>query len=268
MANIKISELNELETKHDNDLLAIVDSANNETKKIKVETLAPENFELYAIADTQPTIPTGESYYNTTSNKIFTNVDGVYVDKGEPKTGILYIIYSSQTVYVYNNTTLVNIGGSSSYSDLGNKPSINGNILNGNKTNTDLGIPNALNEYSTSTTDGYNCNFINENIIDVVDISSLITKTSNVGTLYSLDAYKKGSRCYLNTIFDLNAVGNVFTIDNSILPKYGEIATITNYDTNTTGTGIARIVANVSNISVDVYGTKKAYAAMHIEWEI
>ena len=107
-----------------------------------------------------------------------------------------------------------------------------------------------------------------EEINPITDISSLITKTSNVGALYSLDAYKKGSRCYLNTIFDLNAVGNVFTLDNSLLPKYGEIATITNYDTGSTGAGTARISANNLNISVDVYGTKKAYAAMHIEWEV
>lgn len=113
MANIKISELNELETRHDEDLLAIVDTNNNETKKIKVETLAPENFELYAIADTQPTIPVGESYYNTKSNKIFTNVGGVYVDKGKPKTGILYIIFSDKATYAYNGTTLVSVGGGS-----------------------------------------------------------------------------------------------------------------------------------------------------------
>lgn len=117
MDNIKISELNELETRHKEDLLAIVDTNNNETKKIKVETLAPENFELYAIADKQPTIPVGESYYNTTSNKIFTNVGGVYVDKGEPKKGILYIIFSDKATFAYNGTTLVSVGGGSGETD-------------------------------------------------------------------------------------------------------------------------------------------------------
>lgn len=122
MANIKISELNELETRHKEDLLTIVDTNNNETKKIKVETLAPENFELYAIVDTQPTIPVGESYYNTKSNKIFTNVGGVYVDKGEPKKGILYIIFSDKATFAYNGTTLVSVGGGSGSSDLDSMP--------------------------------------------------------------------------------------------------------------------------------------------------
>ena len=163
MANIKISELNELETKHDNDLLAIVDSANNETKKIKVENLVSDNVELKLISDTQPTgLTHGDKYYNTTTNKIYVYVGGgEYIDLGEPKEGILYILFDTQESYAYNGTTLISLGGSSDYSILGNKPSINNVELNGNKSLNDLGIPRALNTQTTSTTDGYCCTYIN-----------------------------------------------------------------------------------------------------------
>ena len=178
MANIKMSELNEQENRNDEDLLAIVDVNNNETKKIKAKTLAPQNVEIVLISDTEPTsgIHQGEMYYNTTTNKLYTYVGGgVYINEGEPKFGILYIIYSSQTIYTYNGTTLINIGGSGNYTELDGKPSINGNTLNGNKTNAELGIPNALNEYSESTTDTYSCNEVNNLIQDVYSTDEVKT---------------------------------------------------------------------------------------------
>jgi hypothetical protein len=46
MANIKISELNELTQKENNDFLPIVDSSANETKKISVGNLTPSNDKL------------------------------------------------------------------------------------------------------------------------------------------------------------------------------------------------------------------------------
>lgn len=164
MANIKISELNELETRHRNDLLPIVDSVNNETKKIKVENLINENVELIAVSPTAPSeCSLGDKYFNTTSNKIYTAVatDTWSIVGENAVEGILYVVFGDQSTYAYNGTTLINVGGSGNYSELDGKPSINGNTLNGNKTNAELGIPNVLNEYSTSTTDGYSCNYVN-----------------------------------------------------------------------------------------------------------
>ena len=43
-------------------------------------------------------------------------------------------------------------GGVSSYNDLTDKPSLNGNMLSGNKTNSQLGIPTALSEMTDDTT--------------------------------------------------------------------------------------------------------------------
>lgn len=252
MANIKISELNELETKNGEDLLAIVDTNNNETKKIKVETLAPENFELKLISDTEPTgLTQGDCYYNTTTNKIYRYVGGgVYLDLGEPKTGILYIIYSSQTIYTYNGTTLINVGGSGNYSELDGKPSINGNTLNGNKTNAELGIPNVLNGYSTSTTDGYSCNYVNTTFQQKGELiwsnpnssnafDSQIINFNDTYSYYDIIMIQDGlvikcQRCYvdanINTILENNLGGYIRTreiraYNNSIAFAGGNIYT-------------------------------------------
>lgn len=116
MANIKISELNELETKHNNDLLAIVDNANNETKKIKVENLLNENVELIAVSSTAPSeCSLGDKYFNTTTNKIYTatGTDTWGTTGEDAKEGILYIVFDTQESYAYNGTTLVSVGGGS-----------------------------------------------------------------------------------------------------------------------------------------------------------
>ena len=168
MVNIKISELNELETKHNNDLLAIVDSVNNETKKIKVENLVSDNVELKLISDTQPTgLTHGDKYYNTTTNKIYVYVgSGEYVDLGEPKEGILYILFDTQESYAYNGTTLVKMGdgtGVVDYTNTTNKPQINGVTLSGNKTSQDLGLTGLTPQttYNTSTSESYACSYAN-----------------------------------------------------------------------------------------------------------
>ena len=121
MANIKISELNELETKHRNDLLPIVNSSNNETEKIKVENLINENVELIAVSPTAPSeCSLGDKYFNTTSNKLYTAIaTNTWSSTGENAVeGILYIVFNEQSTYAYNGTTLVSVGGGSGSSDI------------------------------------------------------------------------------------------------------------------------------------------------------
>ena len=116
MANIKISELNELETKHRNDLLPIVNSSNNETEKIKVENLINENVKLIAVSPTAPSeCSLGDKYFNTTSNKLYTAIaTDTWSSTGENAVeGILYIVFNEQSTYAYNGTTLVSVGGGS-----------------------------------------------------------------------------------------------------------------------------------------------------------
>lgn len=114
MANIKISELNELlegDRAYD-DYLPIVDSSANETKKVSVKNLIPNNVELIAVTDTAPTsFGTGDKYYNTTTNRIYTARSGEWISPEEPIKGILYIILEEQKSYTYDGTTLISVGG-------------------------------------------------------------------------------------------------------------------------------------------------------------
>lgn len=144
MANIKISELNELlegDRAYD-DYLPIVDSSANETKKVSVKNLIPNNVELIAVTDTAPTsFGTGDKYYNTTTNRIYTARSGEWISPEEPIKGILYVILEDQKTFTYDeyNETLVSVG------------SVSGSVVN---------------NYSTSTTEGYSCNYINNTIVN------------------------------------------------------------------------------------------------------
>lgn len=70
--------------------------------------------ELIAVVDTAPSeCSTGDKYYNTTTNKIYTATGiNTWGTNGEtPLDGILYIVFDEQTTYAYNGTTLVSVGG-------------------------------------------------------------------------------------------------------------------------------------------------------------
>lgn len=68
MANIKISELNELQKATDQDLLVIVDVANNETKKIQAGNLGTGGAEI-PIGPTPPENPQeGDFWIDTSAN--------------------------------------------------------------------------------------------------------------------------------------------------------------------------------------------------------
>lgn len=114
MANIKISELNSLSKKASNDVLPIVDVSADETKKIKIEDLLDKNVSLIAVSDTAPAeCSTGDKYFNTTTNLIYTAVDtDTWSETGEePIEGIFYVVFNEQSSYAYNGTTLVSVGG-------------------------------------------------------------------------------------------------------------------------------------------------------------
>lgn len=72
MANIKISELNELSTGADNDYLPIVDSSENETKKISLE-----NLKEYNIGDLEELETEDKSSLINAINELKDSIDGV-----------------------------------------------------------------------------------------------------------------------------------------------------------------------------------------------
>lgn len=114
MANIKISELNELTEKENDDYLAIVDTSASETKKISVEKLTASGVQLIAVTDTAPEeYETGDKYYNTTDNKIYTATSNNWANPQTPIENIFYIILETQNIYTYDdeNETLVSVGG-------------------------------------------------------------------------------------------------------------------------------------------------------------
>ena len=118
MANIKISELNELgrANRSNDDYVPIVDSSADETKKISIKSLIQNNEEIIAVTSTAPSeYNTGDKYYNTTENKIYTATSGGWTNPETPIVGIFYVILEDQETYTYDfeNETLVSVGGGS-----------------------------------------------------------------------------------------------------------------------------------------------------------
>lgn len=130
-------------------------------------------------------------------------------------------------------------------------------------------VAQVVNEYSESTSNVYSCDYINS-LSYTEDISNKITKTSKVGTVYAMQAYKKGSRCYFSAQFDLLQEGSgLFTIDASLRPKYFEVGTGINYQAGSSEPIIIKISANTLSIDSNLYASAlKSYAIIHIEWEV
>ena len=114
MANIKISELNELTSKANDDYVPIVDTSANETKKISIDNLDTKGIYLLAVDSTAPAeCSTGDKYFNTTTNKIYTatGTDTWGTTGVDAELGVFYIVLADQTIYTYNGETLVSVGG-------------------------------------------------------------------------------------------------------------------------------------------------------------
>ena len=116
MANIKISELNELygHQRAYDDYIPVVDSSADETKKISVGSLIPNNVNIIAVTDTAPVeYETGDKYYNTDENRIYTATSWGWENPQTPIGGILYVILADQKTYTYDgdNETLISVGG-------------------------------------------------------------------------------------------------------------------------------------------------------------
>ncbi len=112
MANIKISELDELQKATDQDLLVIVDVANNETKKIQAGNLGTGGAEI-PIGPTPPENPqegdfwidtsaNGETYGDTLPIGAIVEYNGTTVPQGYEKVSDGNILDSSDIV---NNLT-------------------------------------------------------------------------------------------------------------------------------------------------------------------
>ena len=125
---------------------------------------------LVTISETAPSsATTGDMYYNTADNKVYTAIGTNTWDSGStPRYDGFYINTNDNTLFYYNGTSLVGVGGS--------QTSIN-----------------VKNEETTSETDVYSCNYINsiqtlyETVLDG-DSNTIIINNLNIkpGTSFQI----------------------------------------------------------------------------------
>lgn len=109
--------------------------------------------------------------------------------------------------------------------------------------------------------------------VGLEDISSKITPTSLVTNVYSISAYKKENRCFLNAQVEISNKGNILTLANDIKPKRAESWIANNYSTNAQGInncGFVRLKNNNENIEFNLIGAANIapYLVFHAEWEV
>ena len=116
---------------------------------------------LVSISDTAPASATiGDMYYNTTDNKIYTaTADNTWDNGSTPRYDGFYVNMETNLMYYYNGTSLIKSGG-------------------------DI-APSVKNEKTTSETDVYSCNYIN-------NLSTYTTSERKVGKwIDGNDLYEK-----------------------------------------------------------------------------
>lgn len=225
MANIKISELNELTNIATDDLLPIVDTSVNETKKVQLKNVL--NVELIAISDTAPAeCLAGDKYYNTEDNKIYTAIaTDTWGTIGEtPVKGVFYIVFNEQSSYSYDGSTLISVGGGTEdivISDT--EPTEEGVKLWIDTGEIAQQVSEITNEYSTSTGLGYSANYINTNLLNVLG--------DRKGTYtYSLEGHVSGGGRFVNVyipFINLNYNTDTYTISVTAIYQNGAIKTAT-----------------------------------------
>lgn len=124
---------------------------------------------LVTISDTAPgSATTGDMYYNTTDNKIYTaTADNTWDSGSTPRYDGFYINTNDNTLFYYNGTKLIHVGLDES------------------------DLPSVKNEETNSETDVYSCNYINnvENNLTIKILWENTSKTSMAnGTVINLSS--------------------------------------------------------------------------------
>ena len=120
---------------------------------------------LVAISASAPSSATiGDMYYNTTDNKVYTAIAENTWNSGEtPRYDGFYINTSDSSLYYYNGTKLIHVGLDES------------------------DLPSVKNEETTSETDVYSCNYIN-NMRKVLWTNSNPSQEMGTGKLINLSS--------------------------------------------------------------------------------
>ena len=254
MANIKISELNELTKSNEayDDYLPIVDTSANETKKISVENLIANNVYLLAVVKANGQVPTpvaGAKYYNEVQNKIYYAPDDEHwYEYGTPVEGIFYIVLGEKGNYAYDseNETLVSVGGGSgSEIVIGDEEPTEDTKMIIDTDAFDPQYSDITDEYSEANNKAYSCGYINNmsgNIVygtinssttvanNTIEISGNISLTPGTYIIEgTLNLFSTTGTRWINLAIGTNAFAQAY-----IEGVYGSVIGIIHLDNNAT----------------------------------
>lgn len=153
--NPSIPDINKV---NDTDMNMIKNVVNNNETKV-----------LLAVSSSAPaTCDTGDIYFNTTDNLIYTaTATNTWGATGvAPTKNTIYIEFTSQTAYAYNGTTLVSVGGGSgSEIVVGDEEPTEDTKMIIDTDAFDPQYSDITDEYSEANNKAYSCDFINGKVL-------------------------------------------------------------------------------------------------------
>ena len=188
MANIKISELNELQTVDNDDLLVVVDVSANETKKVQARNVGTGGggSDVVVISDTEPTNPDTKIWIDT--GEVQNLGSEVHIgDTIDSKVGLNILM--GKNLFNKNNANIIN--GSFSSTDA---ISINNNVKSVYiecKPNTTYTISksNVTNRFRAGTTSVVPASGVSVSNVVTNDSGTTITLTSGSSAKYLIVYY-------------------------------------------------------------------------------
>lgn len=166
--NPSIPDINKV---NDTDMNMIKNVVNNNETKV-----------LLAVSSSAPaTCDTGDIYFNTTDNLIYTaTATNTWGSTGvAPTKNTIYIEFTSQTAYAYDGTTLVSVGGGSgSEIVVGDEEPTEDTKMIIDTDAFDPQYSDITDEYSEASNKAYSCDYVN-NILNAQEFSQ------SIGTLAS-----------------------------------------------------------------------------------
>lgn len=154
--NPSIPDINKV---NDTDMNMIKNVVNNNETKV-----------LLAVSSSAPaTCDTGDIYFNTTDNLIYTaTATNTWGSTGvAPTKNTIYIEFTSQTAYAYDGTTLVSVGGGSgSEIVVGDEEPTEDTKMIIDTDAFDPQYSDITDEYSEANNKAYSCDYINNQLVN------------------------------------------------------------------------------------------------------
>lgn len=199
--NPNIPDINKV---NDTDMNMIKNVVNNNETKV-----------LLAVSSSAPaTCDTGEIYFNTTDNLIYTaTATNTWGSTGvAPTENTIYIEFTTQTAYAYDGTTLVSVGGGSgSEIVIGDEEPTEDTKMIIDTDAFDPQYSDITDEYSEANNKAYSCDYIN---------SALTYSTDEVNThkkwIDGKDIYRKMITASITGTGQQNVAHNIINLDNVV----------------------------------------------------